>query len=156
MTTFKKFDSAMKEWGIEYWLMYGTLLDAVRGNANDEDIDIGILEEDMHKVKDFGNGMVHEYYWSYGDRPINVQAWKIMGDSRYYVEADFMQQRLPKVIELKDVEYLGVKCKIPAVYESLLDIWFSNWKVPMEEKARTEIYKIKFDYYENPHSSDSN
>lgn len=150
ITTFRQFDQAMKKWRVNYWLMYGTLLDAVRGNANDEDIDIGIYEEDMVRIMDFGNGFAYKYYWNYGSNPIiNVQAWKVIGDSRYYQQGDWFQQKLPVNMLMSCVKYKGVECKIPFSYERLLNNWFSDWKVPMDEKARTKIYKIKLDHHEN-------
>jgi hypothetical protein len=145
--------------GVKWWLMYGTLLDAVRGNANDEDIDIGMYFEDVHKVKHFGNGIAKKFddtpvYWNYSKDPIiNVQAWKKIGDKRYYCEDGLMQQELPSYVHCTSIQYLGVECWIPSDYETLLADWFSNWKVPMDEKARTRIYEIKQTKFENPWKS---
>lgn len=64
-----KFDSFCKEYGIEYFLLWGTLLGAKRNGGIipwDDDIDIGVTEENQRKIfenvshlKDYGIEYLH-------------------------------------------------------------------------------------------------
>lgn len=144
--TFKEVAEYFNSKKITWWLTSGSLLGAVREGKmikGDTDIDIGILAEDFPKIDDFGNGKVKEWYWCYGKDPIiNVQAWKTIGNKRYYCEDDWLQQELPENIGFVQIEFEGVMCNIPANYETLLNDWFSDWKTPMPEVGRTRIYKL--------------
>jgi len=130
--------------------MYGTLLGLYRDKKIIEgsgDIDLGIMAEDLIKIRDFG-GVVTSFggrpvYFNYQGNPIiNVQAWHQLGNKRYYLDTTgLIQQELP-----------NNKIKI----EKLLEEWYGNWETPQKGvHAQTKIFKITFDHYDNPISTNS-
>lgn len=161
---FHKLVNSLNQSNARWWLNSGSLLGAVRDGhmpEGDTDIDIGMYYEDAWMIQTLGvpyqvnkkfNGVTS--YWTVHDNgfPINICCYFRIGDYRYYCQDDWMQDRLPAMMEFETRSFNGIDCKIPTIWERLLNEWFTNWKTPSKEIGRTEIYKIKFDHYENPHA----
>lgn len=149
-----------EEFGIEFGLIYGTLLGAVReGNfiEHDEDIDLFALEEEREKILD-SLFRLREYGLEVGRYESEIIS--IMKDGEY-IDIYFFKKNLfgkrvangsvidSKYLEqLEDLSFLGKIFKVPKNPEELLEsIYGKNWRIPLKDVKGSNfgIYlKIKF------------
>ena len=137
--------------GIKWWLMFGSLLGAVRDSGPivwDDDIDIGVWQEDRNKIKlanealrgkgffipetgEEGMPERDEVYIRDGQK---IEAWvfKVDGDDAYYWEGQ-PNVRYPKSYfeNLTTVPFGGMDCPVPKKSIDLVKTMYGEtWRVP--------------------------
>ena len=128
---------------IVFWLMYGTLLGAVRNNSfieHDTDDDIGFFYESKNnfdivisKLIDIGFRLCR---MSYNDSLVSV-----IRDDEYTDLCFFRRNNLP-FSEFKTINFIGVDFRIPLNAEKLLTDWYGDWKTPVKDKQAIIIYGL--------------
>jgi len=134
---------------IDFWLMYGTLLGAIRDKAfieHDTDIDIGLHDENKYlmervvlALKEKGFELIRT---NYNDNMVTV-----IRDDEYVDFMFFKRGNLP-FKNFKKHSFLGTKFLIPDNAEQLFKDWYGEeWKSPIREKHATLFYGLdKYDY----------
>jgi len=135
--------------GVKFWLMYGTLLGAIRDKGFidfDMDTDIGIYYEDKDRAYDIvielqkrAFGLIRTYY---EDTFVTV-----IRDDEYIDMMFFRKENLP-FKNLVEHEFLDTKFLIPDNAEELFKDWYGeDWKMPIKDKHAKNIYGVdKLDY----------
>lgn len=135
-----------EEFDIEFGLIYGTLLGAVReGNfiEHDEDTDLFALEEEREKILD-SLFRLREYGLEVGRYEAEILS--IMKDDEYIDIYFFKKNIFGKRVangslidskyleELEDLDFLGKTFKVPKNPKELLEIIYGkNWRIPKKD-----------------------
>ena len=163
-----KVNKAFKEAGISFFLMFGTLLGAVREGdliSYDKDIDLGILYEDSYKLE-----KAQKIFEKYGiflegkrrrksDTPIEkfvffgetvwgieVMTLHLIGDKYWHIDSSDWRGAMlaPHKKEwldvLEEIDFLGDKFPIPSNSEEVLKSFYgSKWRIPSGTVKTTAV-----------------
>jgi phosphorylcholine metabolism protein LicD len=176
----------LDNYGIDYYLDFGTLIGAIRDNGLipwDDDIDISLMNQDDYKkipdvLKEISKKNLRTYLFTFDSsfrkrkkrkkvihckekvsftNSQNYQIAKVRtnkfllfgrgntcidiffkyeyNDSSYWL-AYGKENSVPLTYmcnELVDIDFCGIKCKIPKEYDKYLTYKYGNWKVPNDK-----------------------
>jgi len=163
-----KVKKALDEAGISYFLMFGTLLGAIRDKdliSYDKDMDFGILYEDSAKLekakKIFEKHGIEleamkkkrpytpaELFVFFGKTVwgIEFMTMYLIGDTYWHIDSsDCRGARLVPIKRehldtLEEIDFLGTKFSVPSNPEELLEKWYgSKWRIPSGSVKTTAI-----------------
>lgn len=153
----KEMKDILDDMGIEFFLIYGTLLGAVRDGGfveTDTDIDLGVKHENLiPKIKELQQRLKDEGWMCVGfsypynfTRALNCWKYDTLIDIRNFEEWDGVRflQRVdhnrvdianvwPRELfqELKEIDFYNLKVKIPNPAEKWLEINYGkDWRTP--------------------------
>ena len=144
---------------IPFYLMYGTLLGAVREKDFiewDADIDVGILDRSQGKLAEIALAVaplklarVGDYYLSFEfeDEFVDIYTFTEGVDKYKYCNGlkDYFDEKNEvfedySIIQFRGKDFLTVKCPV-----SSLERWYGNWEKPMPRSILT----AEIVYYQN-------
>lgn len=155
--------------GIMFWIDCGTLLGAIRDNDFiewDNDIDISIMAKDRSQIeliegqflakgqygrweRDVGHKYIASQYLIRDDLKVDIYAnWKV---GKYLIKpvGDDNLRKIP--IEycepFKEIDFCGMKVKVPNNPEKYLETLYGNWKKPDKEWTTNKMKKINPNKY---------
>jgi len=163
-----KVKKALDEAGVRFFLMFGTLLGAVRDKdliLYDKDIDLGIFYEDSRKLEKAEKILEKHGILMEGkkrrkpDTPVEKfvlfgkSVWGIefatmylIGDTYWYIDssdwrgARLMPHKKEWLDNLQEIDFLGTKFLIPSKPEEVLKSFYgSNWRIPSGETRTTAV-----------------
>ena len=163
-----KVKKALDKAGVRFFLMFGTLLGAVRDKdliLYDKDIDLGIFYEDSWKLEKAEKILEKHGILMEGKRRrkpdtpcekfvlFGKTVWGIEFMTMYLIEdtywhidsSDWRGARLVPIKRehldnLEEIDFLGTKFLIPSSPEKVLESWYgSNWRIPSGETRTTAI-----------------
>ena len=132
---------------INFSLIYGTLLGAVRENnfiKHDEDTDLAMLDEDKQKLLDILNEILDIDFkiLRYDGKLFSISRNNEYIDFYFFKKSNFLYRKCDiglkvksKYLEnTKDYPFLGNTFKIPKNSEAfLVDLYGKNWRTPVED-----------------------
>jgi len=153
----ESFKGAMDRVDAPFFLLYGTLLGAVREGdfiAHDTDIDVGIYEQDkprlIHAIKELINDGFELIRTKFPDDLVTI-----MRDDEYIDVGIFRKTKLREVESyvyqrnaidatsldsLDSINFLGLVYRIPKNKEQLLTVWYgNNWVKPQKNYPASDL-----------------
>ena len=136
-----KLYSFFDENNIDYFAIGGTLIGAVRNGGLlpfDDDIDIGILSDDVDKIISYSddNYYFEEIFFGYkfkkrnSDTFIDVFIFEYKNDQYQIINDNWVDHSfhsIDEIFPLLTVQFSEYKIKIPNKYKTYLDRSFPNW-----------------------------
>ena len=156
------FQSVMDEYSVDFFLLYGTLLGAVREQdfiVHDTDTDLGIFHSDREMFiraipKLLENGfeiirtkepddlvtfMRHDEYIDVG-----IFSESFLGNKRYYVYQNNLIDDY-FLLDLSDIHFLGSKFNTPSSVEKFLaKNYGKDWKIPREGEPALPLGQLNY------------
>jgi len=134
-----EFANVCDELEIDFFLMYGTALGIYRDKnlmPKDNDVDVGVICSKTKLVELF-NKLVEKKYeafqlWQNPGWELNRHFWK--QNKLLDVHFQFLKDEEKLFKEFDVVEYEGRKFNIPHPIEDYLDLTYTDWKTPSDEK----------------------
>ncbi len=140
-----------KKHGVDMWLMFGTLLGAVRDGfliPHDSDTDVGIFRKDTLAAAEAMKELVREYGFKFIRNVTLDNTISLMRFDEYIDFHPFTEQAIwyllltdPGIVVFKDYQlndldtifFLGENFYVPRHYESDLEIWYGlDWRTPIK------------------------
>jgi len=163
LKAFKEFKDVADSLEIEFFLIYGTLLGAIRDKGfvkGDTDIDVGVKHEELiPKIQELRNKLLEKGFVVYGFsypydycRALNIYKYETLIDIRNFetVGEDTFLQRIdsnrfdianvfPKEIftPYRKIQFYNMKVNVPQKAEKWLEINYGDWKTPDSEFHRS-------------------
>ena len=163
-----KVKKALDEAGVRFFLIFGTLLGAIRDKDLilwDKDIDLGIFYEDSWKLEKAEKVLEKHGILMEGKRRrkpdtpcekfvlfgktvwgIEFMTMYLIGDTYWHIDSsDWRGARLIPVEKehydnLEEIDFLSTKFLIPSKPKVLLKKWYgSNWHIPSGETRTTAV-----------------
>lgn len=149
-----------------FWqVSWGTLIGIMRDNDFiewDEDIDIIILAEEEGKFKDLlwdlkekGFELIrHERGGLYsisrrGEYTDFYVLRKASNEIRYTIDGGYLLEN--QIRDTMEIDFKGVKLKVPRNYDALLTFYYGDWKTPQQyyftDLSFAKRLKLKLNYY---------
>jgi len=149
-----------------FWqVCWGTLIGIVRDNDFikwDEDVDIVILSEDEEKFKNllwnlYDQGFELIRYERGGLYSISRKGEytdfyvlkKASNEIRYTLDGGFLLEN--QIRDTIEIDFKGLKIKIPREYDKLLSFYYGDWKTPIQyyftDLSFIKRLKLKLNYY---------
>ena len=128
---------------IVFWLMYGTLLGAIRDDSfikYDSDTDLGFFYESKENFHEIVYRLMQSGF-ELCRTTCNDNLVSIIRDDEYVDFAFFKRENLP-FTEFKTINFIGVDFRIPLNVEELLTDWYGDWKIPVKDKHAIIIYGL--------------
>jgi len=156
LLTLKTAKDVLDSLGIVFWIDSGTCLGAIREKnfiRHDNDIDLGIKEKDLHRVKEIISGfMAKQFKLSTFHRDAKSGKGVVLRFVRnkikldifvYYEKGDFVWNGcytakgelvcyvFDRVLfeNLKEIDFLGLKVRVPNPVEEYLTQAYGDWQV---------------------------
>jgi len=133
----------LHKYDMQFFLMYGTLLGAIRGDGfieHDTDTDLGLFEESKEKfikvvmeLRDKGFSLIRT--------ACNDNVISLMRDMEYIDFIFFKHENLP-FSNFIEYDFMGVPFWIPDNTEELLTVWYGDWANPEENRHAQILYGI--------------